>query len=84
MLAKVKSSMFIDALKLELNAPAGCCVRGELQNDAGIVCRTIEKDVLTETEELTLSGLNDLPYGKYTLVLTEGDAEVRVNLVKRV
>jgi len=84
MVAKIKSSVFIDALKFKLNAPTGSFVRGELKDDAGIVCRTIEKDAFAGDEEITWNGLNDLPYGKYTLVLTEGEDEVRVNLVKRV
>ena len=84
MLAKIKTSNFIDVLQFELNAPAGCCVRGVLRDDTGTVCRTIEKDILLEKEELTWSGLNDLPYGRYTLVLSEGDDEMKVNLVKRI
>lgn len=84
MIAKIKSSVFIDALKFELNAPAGCSVRGVLQDDRGMVCRTIEKNAFAGDEEIVLSGLNDLPYGKYTLVLSEGEDEIKVNLVKRV
>lgn len=84
MVAKIKSSVFIDALKFKLDAPAGSCVRGVLKDDAGIVCRTLEKDAFAGDEEITWNGLSDLPYGKYTLVLTEGEDEVRVNLVKRI
>jgi hypothetical protein len=84
MVAKIKSSVFIDALKFKLNAPAGSCVRGVLRDDAGIICRTIEKDAFTGDEEIIWNGLNDLPYGKYTLVLSEGEDEIKVNLVKRV
>ncbi|HUM98696.1 MAG TPA: hypothetical protein PK275_12640 [Chitinophagaceae bacterium] len=84
MLAKIKSSVFIDALKLELQVPSGCCVRGVLRDDTGMVCRTIRQEVKKEKEELTLSGLNDLPYGRYTLELSEGSDEMRMQLVKRV
>lgn len=84
MFAKVKSSVFIDALQLQLTAPKGICLRGVLKDDTGSVCRTMEKNILTDREELTWSGLNDLPYGRYTLELSQGDDEMKMNLVKRV
>lgn len=84
MFAKVKSSVFIDALQLELTIPNGQCIRGVLKDDTGSICRTIEKDASQVRKELTWNGLNDLPYGKYTLELTQGDDEMKMNLVKRV
>ena len=84
MFAKVKSSNFIDALQLVLTMPKGHWVRGVLKDDRGSVCRIMEKEVNTEREELTWDGLNDLPYGKYTLELSQGEDEMRMNLVKRV
>jgi hypothetical protein len=84
MFAKVKSSVFIDALQLQLNAPKGKNLRGVLKDDTGFVCRIMEKDLLTDREELTWGGLNDLPYGRYTLELSQGDDEIKMNLVKRV
>jgi hypothetical protein len=84
MFAKVKSSVFIDALQLQLDAPKGKNLRGVLKDDTGIVCRILEKNLLTDREELTWEGLNDLPYGRYTLELSQGDDEVKMNLVKRV
>jgi hypothetical protein len=84
MFAKVKSSTFIDALKLQLNYPKGHCFRAVLKDDTGIVRSTIEKDMDTDREELNWTGLNDLPYGKYTLELFQGEDEIKMNLVKRV
>jgi hypothetical protein len=84
MFAKVKSSVFIDALQLELTAPTGNCVRGVLKDDKGSVCSTIEKNVSSDREQLTWEGLSDLPYGRYTLELSQGDDEMKMNLVKRV
>lgn len=84
MFVKVKSSVFIDALKLQLNMPKGHCLRGILKDDQGSICRTLEMKVDREKEELTWDGLNDLPYGKYTLELTRGEDELRLNLVKRI
>ncbi len=84
MFAKVKSSVFIDVLKLQLSAPKGNCLRGVLKDDTGSICRTIEKNILSEKEEMTWPGLNDLPYGRYTLELSHGEDELKMNLVKRV
>lgn len=84
MFAKVKSSVFIDALQLQLNSPKGNCLRGILKDDKGSICSTLEKDIATDREELTWTGLNDLPYGKYTLELFQGEDEMKMNLVKRV
>jgi hypothetical protein len=84
MFAKVKSSIFIDALQLELVAPKGDCLRGVLKDDKGSVCRTLERDHLSESEQLTWSGLNDLPYGVYTLELSHGEDEMKMRLVKRI
>ena len=84
MFIKVKSSMFIDALQLQLTTPKGSCLRGVLKDDQGSICCTMERDISTDREELTWTGLNDLPYGKYTLELSQGDDEMKMNLVKRV
>jgi len=84
MFVKIKSSNFIDVLKLQLTIPKGNCLRGVLRDDKGSICRTLEKNIARDKEELTWEGLNDLPYGKYTLELSEGDNEMKMNLVKRV
>jgi hypothetical protein len=84
MFIKVKSSIFIDALQMQLMAPQGNCLRGIIRDDKGSVCRTLEKDIPAGREELTWTGLNDLPYGCYTLELSHGEDEMKMNLVKRV
>lgn len=84
MFVKVKSSVFIDALQLQLNAPKGKCLRGVLKDDCGIICRTLEREINIDKEELTWEGLNDLPYGRYTLELSHGKDEMSLSLVKRV
>lgn len=84
MFAKIKSLVFIDAFRLEVSGPKGNCLRGILRDDKGSICSTMERDISTERETLTWSGLNDLPYGRYTLELSQGDDEMKMNLVKRV
>ena len=83
MFAKIKSSTFIDALQFELVALKGSLLRGVLKDDSGSICSVMEKNVDTE-KEFTWQGLNDLPYGRYTLELFQGGDEMRLNLVKRV
>ncbi len=84
MFAKIKSLIFIDALQMELSAPKGNPVRGVIKDDKGSVCGILERDMISEREHFTWSGLNDLPYGRYTLEISNGDAEMKLNLVKRV
>jgi hypothetical protein len=84
MFAKLKSSVFIDALKVQLTGPKGNFLRGILRDDTGSVCSTLERDISFEREEFTWTGLNDLPYGRYTLELSQGDDQMKMNLVKRI
>jgi hypothetical protein len=84
MFIKVKSSMFIDALQLELTAPKGNCLRGVIKDDSGSICSTIEKDIAIDQEQFTWTGLNHLPYGRYTLEFSHGEDEMKMNLVKRI
>jgi len=84
MFIKVKPSVFIDVLQLELIGPKGNCLRGVLRDDKGSVCSTIEKNIAVDQEHFTWAGLNHLPYGKYTLELSHGEDEMKMNLVKRV
>ena len=84
MFAKVKSSVFIDELQLELVAPKGNCLRGVLKDDKGSVCSTLERNLSHDREAIIWDGLNGLPYGVYTLELSHGEDEMKMNLVKRV
>lgn len=76
--------MFIDALQMELTAPKGNFLRGILKDDKGSVCSTLERSMSADREHFTWTGLNDLPYGKYTLELSQGEDEMKMSLVKRV
>jgi hypothetical protein len=89
MFAKIKPSIFIDALQLELTALKGSLLKGVLKDDKGSVCSVLEKNISKEKENLTWTGLNDLPYGKYTIELSQeeddsGNHQVKMNLVKRI
>lgn len=84
MIAKVKSSNFIDTLKFELVATTQDFLRAILRDDKGSVCGELETTLLKDQPEVTWNGLNDLPYGIYTLELFQGDDEIRLRIVKRI
>jgi hypothetical protein len=84
MIAKVKSSNFIDTLKVELLSYTHHCLKAVLRDDKGSVCSELETILLSDHPEIILQGLNDLPYGVYTLELSQGDDEVQLRMVKRV
>ena len=77
-------SNFIDALKLQFSSSKESFLRAILKDDKGSVCSILEKQIVSGEKELTWTGLNDLPYGKYTLELSQDDDQMKLNLVKRV
>lgn len=84
MFAKIKPSIFIDALQLELSQGNGSPLKAILRDETGSVCGRMEKAIARETEAFTWTGLNDLPYGTYTLELSQGEDQMKMRLVKRV
>jgi len=84
MFAKVRPTVFIDSLKFELMAQEHTSLKAILRDDKGCVCSTLEAPMPTRDNELVWRGLNNLPYGVYTLELTQGSDEMKMRLVKRV
>jgi len=84
MFAKVKPTVFIDSLKFELMAQGDTSIKAILRDDKGFVCSTLEASMPVKNNELIWRGLNNLPYGVYTLELTQGNDEMKMRLVKRV
>lgn len=84
MFAKVKPTVFIDSLKFELMAQGHTSLKAILRDDKGCVCSTLEAPMPVRDNELVWRGLNNLPYGVYTLELTQGNDEMKMRLVKRV
>lgn len=84
MLAKLKSQVFIDALTLELIEPLQSSLRAILRDDKGLECSRMEANLPQGNNTLTWKGLNDLPYGVYTLELSQGEDEMKLRLVKRI
>lgn len=84
MIAKVKTATFIDTLRFELIASSKNPLKAVLRDDKGSICSEFETAFLQEEPIITWKGLNDLPYGVYTLELSQGEDEIRLKLVKRV
>ena len=84
MFAKVKSTVFIDALKFELIARANSSLRAVLKNEEGSICSILETTLPIDNYEFTWNGLSELPYGVYTLELSHGEDQMKMRLVKRV
>jgi hypothetical protein len=84
MFAKIKSSNFIDALQFELSDQTDYLLKGILKDAKGSICSIMEREIARGPQKINWTGLNDLPYGKYTLELSHGKEEIKLNLVKRV
>lgn len=84
MIAKVKSATFIDTLRFELVASSQNPLKAVIRDDKGSICSELETSLIQEEPVITWKGLNDLPYGVYTLELSQGNDEIRLKLVKRV
>ena len=84
MYLKVKSPVFIDHLTLLIDDLQKSMLKAVLRDDAGLVCSALEREVEQGRQELDWNGLNDLPYGVYTLEISKGKDEMKVRLVKRV
>ena len=84
MFAKIRSSNFIDVLQFELSGLNGKLLRAVIKDDHGLICSQMENDQIREKEQFTWGGLNDLPYGVYTLELFDGSDEMKTRIVKRV
>jgi hypothetical protein len=84
MFVKLKSPVFIDRLTFQVDHPQKCLLRAVLKDDTGIVCSAMETEVEKDQMELSWNGLNDLPYGVYTLEISRGKDEMKLRLVKRV
>ena len=84
MFAKLRSNVFIAALTLELVAPLQSSIKAILRDERGCECRRIEANIPQGDKVVTWKGLNDLPYGVYTLELSQGEDEIKMRLIKRV
>jgi hypothetical protein len=84
MLLKMKSPVFIDRLTFEVDQPQKCLLKAVLKDEKGSVCSALETEAEMNQLVFIWNGLNDLPYGIYTLEVSRGDDATKAKLVKRV
>jgi hypothetical protein len=83
MLAKVKPQVFLDSLNIEVTDGPTQILTAVLKDEKGSICRSADYQAL-QSKAFTWTGLNDLPYGVYSLELSHGEEQMNVRLVKRV
>lgn len=84
MVTKVKPQVFIDHLTVECSESC-TSLRLVLKDERGSICRSFEGCPSGKPEALQMKGLNDLPYGVYTLEISaENNTGISQRVVKRV
>jgi len=84
MFAKIKQAFFTDSLTIEWNHISKAPLKVVLKNDQGEICSTLEASPEQHSKYFNWYGLNDLPYGRYILELSNTEGDQSVKLVKRV
>lgn len=84
MLAKPKTPVFIDNLTIEVEEANHHPFYVSLKSEDGKICCKTEKNIHSGKSSVSWEGLNDLPYGIYTLQCMQGEDVVEVRMVKRV
>jgi len=84
MSAKLKTPIFIDSVIFEFPDPPARSLRAILKDECGVVCSSLDAEVPLGSRSFRWSGLNDLPYGVYTIEYALGTFEESHRMVKRV
>ncbi len=84
MLAKPKTPIFIDNLTIEVEEANHYPFHVSLKSEDGKICCKTEKNIDSGKSSVHWEGLNDLPYGIYTLQCSQGEEIVEVRMVKRI
>jgi hypothetical protein len=82
--ASVKSPIFTDTLYIQFASCLQGMIEAILMDEYGTVCSRLEATLAEDEQEYTWKGLNDLPYGIYTLQLSQGTNEMNMRIIKRV
>lgn len=84
MFAKIKQAFFTDSLTIEWDRVTSNPLKFVLKNDQGEICSTLETIQGSDQKYFNWRGLNDLPYGRYFLELSNTEGDQLLKLVKRV
>ncbi len=82
--AKVRTAIFIDTVYLEFPENKTSYFKAILKDDTGSICKVLETMLSINHQKFSWEGLNDLPYGKYTMELYNAGNEMQLNMIKRV
>jgi len=80
---KISPQIFLDELTIELGDRREQNLTAQLEDDKGIVCRTLTMEVPGTQPYYKWYGLNELPYGVYTCEISQGAEKIRTRIVKR-
>lgn len=84
MFARLRFPVFIDSVVFDLPEPTSAPLRAVLRDEQGTVCGSLNASIPKGARSYYWRGLNDLPYGVYTLEYHHGEHEQRQRMVKRV
>ncbi len=84
MFAKPQRVIFIDDMVIEIHEAQKSPIMVALRNEDGKICCKTEKKIRSGNESFKWEGLNDLPYGIYTLECCQGDEVIQTRMVKRI
>lgn len=84
MLPRVKTAVFIDFLNLEVDELSYTSVSAVLKDEDDKVMLNLNLNVPKGEKQIRWNGLNNLPYGIYSLELSNGEEKSKIRLVKRV
>ena len=85
MLARPKSSVFIDAVVFEVESNNdSSALRAVLKDESGCIICSLLAEVPEGKTHYRWHGLDDLPYGIYVLEMQHGEEETRMRMVKRI
>jgi len=84
MLPRVKTAVFIDFLNLEVDELSYSSVSAVLKDEDDKVMLNLNLNVPKGEKQIRWNGLNNLPYGIYSLELSNGEEKSKIRLVKRV
>ena len=84
MFAKIKEAFFTDSVTIEWEKITVYPLKFVLRNEKGEICSTTETSPGYTQKYFNWCGLNDLPYGSYSLELNNTEGGQLLRLVKRV
>lgn len=84
MIAKPRTSTFIDNIVIEIQEALTIPINVSLRNEEGEICCKTERKISLKNEQIKWEKLNDLPYGVYTLECCQGEVIIETKMVKRI